>query len=132
MSKPRVIDGYGDDQPWLKAAWNATNWSRFKYLLLPDQWGMAVDYGFAWPHDEYSHLVTRTMSGSSLNHLNRRNHPNIVHELAHVYTKSNRVANDPLGIAAAHLYFEDLAEGASWLHTIRALCRHDPRSYIRN
>ena len=110
--KTQIIDRYGADQPWLKAAWNVTNWSKFKYLLLPNQWGMAVDFGFSWPHDEYSHLVTRTMSGTSLNHLNRRNHPNIVHELAHVYTKSNRVANNPWGIAAAHLYFEELAEGA--------------------
>ncbi len=41
--KTQVVDRYGDDQPWLKAAWNVTNWSKFKYLLLPNQWGMAVD-----------------------------------------------------------------------------------------
>ena len=29
--KTQVVDRYGDDQPWLRAAWNVTNRSTFSY-----------------------------------------------------------------------------------------------------
>ncbi len=107
--KTQIVDRYGDDQPWLKAAWNVTNSSRFIYSLLPNQYGFAVYYGGARPHGEHPHTMARTML-ASLTRVNQGNQPNIVHELAHVYTKSNRVVNNPLAIAAAHLYFEGLAK----------------------
>ena len=109
--KTQVVDRYGDDHPWLKAAWNMTNRATSIYLADNYQFGLSVDYGIAKPHGEYPHIIGKVIS-AALNRINRRNQPNIVHELAHVYTLSNRVVNDPLGIAVAHLYFEDLSRGA--------------------
>ena len=109
--KTQIVDRDGDDHPWLKAAWNITNRATSIYLADNYQSGLSVNLGIANPHGEYPHLIAKVISAAP-KRINRSNQPNIVHELAHVYVQSNRVVNNPLAIAVAHLYFEDLSRGA--------------------
>ncbi len=110
--KTNVVDEYGDDYPWLKTAWNATNWSRFRYMLMEGHSGFRVNIGAAWPHVGRQHLQVRLMTTSPHNLISASDsNPSIIHELAHIYTLSNRVVSNPLPIAAAYLYFEELVGG---------------------
>ncbi len=110
--KTHVVDRYGDDQPWLKAAWNITNRTTSIYMLFAGYPGLSVNHGGSRPHGETTHIIVRVIVAGP-DRLIGNDHPNIVHELAHAYTmSSSRVVEDSLPIAAAHLYFEELAGGA--------------------
>ena len=43
-------------------------------------------------------------------HFSPAYHGSLIHELAHVYTLSNRASETPAALAAAHLYFSELSE----------------------
>ena len=129
--KTQIVDRDGDDHPWLKAAWNMTNRATSIYLADNYQSGLSVDYGIAKPHGEYPHIIAKVISAAP-ERINRRNQPNIVHELAHVYTLSNRVVNDPLPIAVAHLYFEDLSRGGLVIARMSSWLIQPPISYSKS
>ena len=113
--KTQVVDEYGDDQPWLKAAWNITNRTTSIYMLFSHHNVFSVDYTSrnSRPHGETHYRLIAQVVATNPRYLFPTYHPAIVHELAHVYTKSSDlVVEDSLPIAAAHLYFEELAGGA--------------------
>ena len=49
--KTQVIDRYGDNQPWLRTAWNVTNRSTFGYKYS-SYYPLAVHYGRATPQTD--------------------------------------------------------------------------------
>ena len=107
--KNEIIDKYGDDQPWLRDTWNHTNRPDFQYL--PGNYGLAVYYAFQRNEgDDLVHMRARGMTASSYHHLYPIYHPDLIHELAHVYTESNRIVANPAPIAAAHLYFSEITQ----------------------
>ena len=107
--KTQVVDRYGDDQPWLRAAWNVTNRSTFDYKYS-SYYMTAVYYGGAAPQGGRVHTVASAMT-TRPGKFHSVYHHNLAHELAHVYTLSNRVSETPTALAAAHLYFSELTQG---------------------
>ena len=107
--KTQVVDRYGDNQPWLQAAWNVTSRSTFGYKYS-SYYPLAVHSGMAIPQVNLPHLVAGSMTAQPA-HFNPAYHPSLIHELAHVYTLSNRASETPTALAAAHLYFSELSEG---------------------
>ena len=95
--KTQVVDRYGDDQPWLRAAWNVTNRSTFDYKHTTYFRSSVVVGGGMLARDSQLLSVYD---------------PTWFHELAHVYTLSKRVSETPAALAAAHLYFSELTQGA--------------------
>ena len=103
--KTQVVDRYGDDQPWLRAAWNV-NQSLDHCLQVHTTYfsstsGAAPQGGrvHTWPgYDNPGQLLSVY-------------DPTWFHELAHVYTLSKRVSETPAALAAAHLYFSELTQG---------------------
>ena len=108
--KTQVVDRYGgDDQPWLQAAWNVTNRSTFDYKYS-SYYMTGVHYGGAYPQVDHPHTVASAMTTQPYK-FNLGYHDTFAHELAHVYTLSNRVSETPAALAAAHLYFSELTQG---------------------
>ena len=95
--KTQVVDRYGDDQPWLQAAWNVTNRSTFGYRTS-SYYPLAVHPGVATPQLDLPHYVTKHMTARPA-HFNPAYHKGFVHELAHVYTLSNRASETPAALA---------------------------------
>ncbi len=106
--KTQVVDRYGDNQPWLRAAWNVTNRSTFGYKYS-SYYPLGVHYGMATPQTDLPHMVVGYMTARPTD-FNPAYHKGFVHELAHVYTLSNRASETPAALAAAHLYFSELSE----------------------
>ena len=135
--KTEIVDRYGDEQPWLRATWNFSNQSDFKYQLYDSielcQWACSVivsPYALreainAVDPSEHSELELGELS--RLIDLDRLEHPLVLgllvgsdrwlsgeyhdlffHELAHIYTLAERIADNSLPLAAAHLYFSQL------------------------
>ena len=59
--KTQVVDRYGDNQPWLQAAWNVTNRSTFGYKDS-SYYPLAVYIGMATPQMDLPHLVAGYMT----------------------------------------------------------------------
>ena len=108
--KKNVIEQYEDEQPWLRDVWNHTNRADFAYLV-GNRYGTATYYGNRL--DEGESLVRSTAVAVTANttQLSRIYDRAYVHELAHVYTKSNRIVANPAPIAAGHLYFSEITQG---------------------
>ena len=70
----------------------------------------AVHYGGAVPQVDRPHTVASSMT-TRPDKFHPSYHYVLTHELAHVYTLSNRVTEAPAALAAAHLYFSELSEG---------------------
>ena len=107
--KTEIVDKYGDDQPWLRDTWNHTNRRDFTYLL--GAYTPAVY--FAYQGNEASwlkHVRARGMTASPAHHLSWLYHDHLIHEMAHIYTLSNRIVANPAPIAAAHLYFSEITQ----------------------
>ena len=132
--KTQVVDRYGgDDQPWLQAAWNVTNRSTFDYMYS-SYYMTGVHYGGAYPQVDHPHTVASAMT-TRPDKFNLAYHPTFAHELAHVYTLSNRVSETPAALAAAHIYFSELIQGDARCGTYELLAdtaKHLPFFYIRS
>ena len=116
--KTQVVDRYGDDQPWLRAAWNVTNRSTFDYKYS-SYYSTSVHYGGAAPQGGRVHTVARAMT-TRPGMFHSVYHNTLTHELAHVYTLSNRVSETPVALAAAHLYFSELGQARCGSHELLA------------
>ena len=132
--KTQVVDRYGgDDQPWLQAAWNVTNRSTFAYKYS-SYYMTGVHYGGAAPQGGRVHIVASAMT-TRPDKFNLAYHDNLAHELAHVYTLSNRVSETPAALAAAHLYFSELTQGDARCESDELLANtaeHLPFFYIKS
>ena len=108
--KHEIIDRYGDKWPWLKEVWEYTNRPDFEYV---------GDTGDA------SHVKPKTRSPKEARDIFSRvdvillrftpRYQHIanfiaIHELAHVYTIAHYAGSKPAPMAAAWLYFEQLAD----------------------
>ena len=129
--KTQVVDRYGEDQPWLQAAWNVTNTTQFRYITMNAT--TSVSYGTRNSWGNYPHKATKVMV-TRADAIGTPYDKTFVHELAHVYTMSNRVSNTPLAMATAHLYFVELAAGTCPSEEIMADAAiylvFDPRSTL--
>ena len=108
--KENIIEQYEDRQPWLRDVWNHTNRFDFSYLLGEGR-GTAAYYGNR--RDKVGDLPRRTAVAitASPDHLSPVYNSAHIHELAHVYTKSNRIVANPAPIAAGHIYFSEISQG---------------------
>ena len=107
--RDKVVKKYEADHPWLRATWNHTNRDTFTYVL--DKRHYAAVY-FGGVRDEGSDLPRSIaiVTTAAPQDLFRVAHETLVHELAHVYTLSNRVVANPAPIAAGHLYFSEMTQ----------------------
>ena len=106
--KNNIVDEYGPYQPWLIDTWNHTNRKNFIYAL--GDYDIAVYLGNG--QDEAGGLVYTNAKALTANrdHLSWGYDDVMIHELAHVYTLSNRIVANPGPIAAAHLYFSEITQ----------------------
>ena len=109
--KNEVVDKYGYDYPWVRRAWEHSNQSDFRYTI-DTRPGATV-----WPQEIKPYYSNEVLPYSRINHmainakwLNERGLYIHIHELAHVYTMANKVAENPGAIAIAHLYFHSLED----------------------
>ncbi len=111
--KENIIEQYEDRQPWLRDVWNHTNRFDFSYLLR-EGYGTATYYGNR--SDEGDILPRKIAVAITANpdHLSPVYNSAHIHELAHVYTESNRIVANPAPIAAGHIYFSEISQGGDW------------------
>ena len=104
--KHEIVDQYADEYPWLMETWNYTNHEGFEYTTSDfGNWASVV-----YSYDQEESLYR--MNGIKVRMASCPGDycpPNLIHEMAHIYTLSNRVAAQPAPLAAAMLYFEDLS-----------------------
>ena len=118
--KTQVVDRYGEDHPWLQAAWNATNTTQFSYFTVYGS--TSVHSGARKDHlGNYRHESVVSMRTSPDTLLGTAYNETFVHELAHVYTMSNEVSSTPLALAATLLYFYVLAGGVDFCLALEIL-----------
>ena len=87
--KEDIVDRYGDEHPWLRDTWNHTNSFNFLYLL--DWYSPSVYFGTRGDGaGKMTYRVAATMAGNP-DELHGNSRHIWVHEMAHVYTLSNRV-----------------------------------------
>ena len=100
---------YGD---LAEAAWNVTNRSTFSYkyrFVLQYAEGYGNTPGL--PHKGAAFTQWLAPMTTRPGKFHSGDHHALAHELAHVYTLSNRVSETPAALAAAHLYFSELTQG---------------------
>ncbi len=123
--RDNVVAKYEDRNPWLRDAWNHTNRSDFTYLAA-EGYGTAVYYGNRLDKGEALPRSTAIAMTAGPEQVSWGYNPSHVHELAHVYTKSNRIVANPAPIAVGHLYFSEITRGGgyeacrSWTHELYA------------
>ena len=110
--KEEIVDRYAEENPWLLETWNHTNRPDFKYKISNHTSSVSFRYIDAnrQPEEILDKYVAWRMN-SSYSEMNDRFMHVLVHELAHVYTKSNGATTNPGPIAVAHLYFDQLSDG---------------------
>ena len=106
--KNNIVDKYGPYQPWLIDTWNHTNRKDFIYAL--GDYSIAVHLGN--DQDDAGGMVYTSAIALTANrgHLNWVYDDVMIHEMAHIYTLSNRIVANPGPIAAAHLYFSEITQ----------------------
>ena len=102
-----IVAEYQDDYPWLTEVWDYMNSPDFAVETQNSDRAAWVDIywlnGYELDLTEVGRMVVYSgWVGKS--HLDI-----YVHEMAHVYTLTNRLADQPAPLAAAHLYFSQLA-----------------------
>ena len=111
--KTEIVDRYGDNHPWLRDTWNHTNRADFTYLL--GDYGAGAYYAYRRnAGDSLKHVTARAITAHADHHLAQGRRSTLVHEMAHVYTLSNRVVANPAPIAAAYLYFSKITHQGDW------------------
>ena len=106
--RDEIVDKHGADHPWLRDTWNHTNRADFKYLLGNHY--PAVYRGSSWVEgDALTHVQAHGMTSHPAS-LSWAYQPILVHELAHIYTVSNRIVANPAPIAAAYIYFSEITQ----------------------
>ena len=105
-----IVERYEDNQPWLRDVWNHTNKVVFVYQAR-ERHGTATYYGNRLDEGDSLPRSTAIAITAHPTQLLGADESTLVHELAHVYTKSNRVVADPARIAAGHLYFSEITQG---------------------
>ena len=108
--RDNVVAKYEDRLPWLRDAWNHTNRADFAYIA-DDRYGTSVYYGSRLDEGEVLPRSAAVAMTADPDQISWGYNSSFVHELAHVYTKSNRVVADPTPIAAGHLYFSEITQG---------------------
>ena len=108
--RDNVVAQYEDTQPWLGDVWNHTNRVDFAYAL-GDRHYTSTYYGIRRDEGDVINRWTAIAITANPDELSRGYNHAHVHELAHVYTKSNRIVADPAPIAAGHLYFSEITRG---------------------
>ena len=110
--KEEIVDRYAEENPWLLETWNHTNRPDFRYDINNYTSEVAFRYIDAkrQPGETLDKYIAFQL-GSGLSDLNDKNMHILVHELAHVYTKSDGATTAPGPIAIAHLYFDQLSDG---------------------
>ena len=110
--RDNVVAQYEDSQPWLRDVWNHINRVDFSYVL-GDSHYTSTYYGIRLDEGDVMNRSTAIVITANPDELSRLYNPAHVHELAHVYTMSNRIVADPAPIAAGHLYFSEITRGAA-------------------
>ncbi len=108
--KENIIEQYEDRQPWLRDVWNHTNRFDFSYLLR-EGYGTATYYGNRADEGDIMQRSMAVAITAGPDHLSPVYNSTHIHELAHVYTNSNRIVANPAPIAAGHIYFSEISQG---------------------
>ena len=108
--KENIVDRYGEQHPWIRATWNHTNRAGFSYVL-GEAHGTAVYLGRANDEGGVLNRVSAYAVTANPRQLWEAYNPSHIHELAHIYTGSNRIVANPAPIGAGHLYFSKITGG---------------------
>ena len=110
--KEEIVARHAEDNLWLLETWNHTNRPDFRYKISNYTSQVAFFYIDAkrQPEETLDKYIAFQL-GSGLSDLNDSGMGVLVHELAHVYTKSDGATTNPGPIALAHLYFDQLSDG---------------------
>ena len=110
--KEEIVDRYADDNPWLLETWNHTNRPEFIYGINTFKNGVSFlrEYADENPEQTLDRRIARKV-GITRGKLNDRGEKTLVHELAHVYSLSDGATANPVPVALAHLYFDQLSAG---------------------
>ena len=108
--KENIIDRYGAQHPWLVDTWNHTNRADFSYVL-GEIHGTAVYFGRAADEGDVLNRLEVYAVTANPRQLWEAYDDHHIHELAHIYTASNRIVANPAPIGAGHLYFSEITGG---------------------